>query len=72
MKNNQENTIIFRNPKQDYSMIDCTKKQIPMPAGQIMGMVKRMVNNTPIKKPITLSVLKKSTDNYMQIASILN
>jgi hypothetical protein len=64
----------FRNPKTDYSMIDiCTKtKVIGMPAGQIMGMVKRMSNDLPIQRPITFDVLRKATDNYIQIASINN
>lgn len=64
----------FRNPKTDYSMIDiCTNtKVIAMPAGQIMGMVKRMSKNVPLKKPLTFDVLRKATDNYIQIASINN
>lgn len=64
----------FRNPKLDYSMIDfCTKtKVIGMPAAPIMGMVKRMSKDLPLKKPITLDVLRKATDNYIQLASVLN
>lgn len=70
----QQNFRPFRNPKTDYSMIDiCTKtKVIGMPAGQIMGMVKRMSKSVPLEAPVTLDVLKKATDNYIQIASIQN
>jgi hypothetical protein len=70
----QNNLIQFRNPKFDYSMIDfCTKtKVIGMPAGRIMGMVKKMSAGLPLQQPLTYEVLRRATDNYMQLASIKN
>lgn len=56
-----------------YALDVCTKtKVIPMPAGQIMGMVKKIGNNLPIRKPITMDVLVKATNNYLIEASVLN
>lgn len=56
-----------------YALDVCNKtKVIPMPAGQIMNMVKRMGETLPIKKPITMDVLVKATNNYLIEASVLN
>jgi hypothetical protein len=64
--------IIFRNPKHNYSMIDCTKKQIPMPAGFIMNMLGKMAREAGVKGILTIDILMKARDNYYQTASVLN
>jgi hypothetical protein len=44
----------------------------PMPAGQIMGMVKKMAEKLPIQQPISFEDLLRAKDRYIKIASILN
>ena len=56
-----------------YSVLDiCRKtKVLPMPAGQIMGMVKQ-VYKTKLQAPITLENLVRARNKYLIDASILN
>lgn len=43
-----------------------------MPAGQIMGLVKKIVQESGVKGTIDLEVLLRAKDRYIKIASILN
>lgn len=49
-----------------------TVKWIPMPAGQILGMVKRMAESRGLQSPICWEALTREKKRYFQRASILN
>ncbi len=47
-------------------------KWIAMPAGSIMYLVSQMAKELPLQKPITMDVLMRAKDRYIEIASRLN
>lgn len=53
-------------------MKDTSVKWIPLPAGQILGMVKRIAEQNGMTGPIDLEVLLRAKDRYIKIASLLN